>query len=569
MIGWFVLFPPEFTELGKHAAGGAGFVSNFVLWSETGYFDSKNKLLLHLWSLGVEEQFYIFWPFLLVVAWKRRWNMALTILTIAALSFALNIWTVLYSDRNLAFYSPPTRLWELLAGSLLAWREIRIGPPPLRPVLRELASGGGLALIAASLLTVTQDMPWPGWLALVPVASTILIVGPGRSSAINRVLLGNRGIVAIGLISYPLYLWHWPLLVFGRLINEAQVPRTGRFGIVALSFVLAWATYKFVEKPIRFGKQKRRSAAILLPLIAGMALVGLAVSTGHPEPRMYAAYHEVVTGPEELAHSAYFNRSATDINVPTLPGDSLNTIALVGDSHVIQYWPRFQEINHSRQRVELLAYGACPPFLAAVHVGIAWDGMPFRCGLFHKIVMAKVQRPVVRTVVYAACWDCYFDGRQLYLADDPQKALIGRTGVGIDSLYNMFEREVRQLIEMRKRVFIVLPSANLPSNDPRTMLPRRLPGLAPKSFPRFVSRSAVDSVSGFVQSRLTGIAARTGAVVIDPVAAICHRAECPLVTEDGKAIFFDTHHLRAEYVRRHADFMDVVFNSGMHPDLTR
>jgi peptidoglycan/LPS O-acetylase OafA/YrhL len=121
-FGWIALFADEYRQLGKHIAGGAGFVANFVLWSESGYFDNSaaTKPLLHLWSLGIEEQFYIVWPLLLWFAWKRAFNLVTIIALVAAVSFYLNV----AGQRNnpaATFYSPQTRFWELLAGSLLAW----------------------------------------------------------------------------------------------------------------------------------------------------------------------------------------------------------------------------------------------------------------------------------------------------------------------------------------------------------------------------------------------------------------------------------------------------------------
>jgi peptidoglycan/LPS O-acetylase OafA/YrhL len=122
VFGWFALLADEYKQLGKHIAGGAGFVSNFVLWKESGYFDNdaETKPLLHLWSLGVEEQFYIVWPLLLWFAWKQRLNLLTVTMVVVAISFSLNVNTV-QNDATAAFYSPQTRFWELLAGSILAY----------------------------------------------------------------------------------------------------------------------------------------------------------------------------------------------------------------------------------------------------------------------------------------------------------------------------------------------------------------------------------------------------------------------------------------------------------------
>ncbi|QNF13917.1 acyltransferase [Aeromonas jandaei] len=121
-IGWFLLLPEELNQLGSHIAAGAGFVSNLVLWGESGYFDNaaESKPLLHLWSLGIEEQFYIFWPFFLWLAWKKKFNL-LTLTTLVALASLYFNLKGIKQDATAAFYSPQTRFWELLSGSILAW----------------------------------------------------------------------------------------------------------------------------------------------------------------------------------------------------------------------------------------------------------------------------------------------------------------------------------------------------------------------------------------------------------------------------------------------------------------
>src|SRR5262249_3621136 len=125
-FGWFALFADEYRQLGKHVAGGAGFVSNFVLWQEKGYFDNAavTKPLLHLWSLGVEEQFYIIWPLLVWVLWRCRLNLLTITCSVAAVSFYLNVREV-QTDPVAAFYSPQMRFWELMAGAALAYLNLR------------------------------------------------------------------------------------------------------------------------------------------------------------------------------------------------------------------------------------------------------------------------------------------------------------------------------------------------------------------------------------------------------------------------------------------------------------
>jgi peptidoglycan/LPS O-acetylase OafA/YrhL len=273
VIGWFFLVPDEFKQLGKHIASGAGFVSNFTFWQEAGYFDNDSKPLLHLWSLGVEEQFYIAWPFLLFAARKLGLNFFLVTLCVAIPSFLLNIAYVRGEDLVAAFYSPGARFWELMLGAMLA--SIHLTSRADWPLFRNLQSGAGLMCLYLALTLITRNSAFPGFWALLPTVGATLIIGAGPRALLNRYILSHPVFVGIGLISYPLYLWHMPLLTFARIDAIGPSPLAIRVGAVILSVLLAWATYKIVERPIRFNLPKSaKSAAALSAATLTIGLVG-------------------------------------------------------------------------------------------------------------------------------------------------------------------------------------------------------------------------------------------------------------------------------------------------------
>lgn len=237
-LGWHLLLPDEFKQLGKHIAAGAGFISNLVLWNETGYFDkaSYTKPLLHLWSLGIEEQFYIFWPLLLGLVWKRRLNfLAITVL-VAVVSFTINVFTA-SSDSVADFYSPLSRFWELMMGGMLAY--LTLHKPHLFPENTNIQSAIGLLLIVIALACIDQQRAFPGWWALLPTSGAFLVISSKPTDWANRYLLGNRVMVWIGLISYPLYLWHWTILSFLRITESGIPPVRIRIAAVLASLFLA------------------------------------------------------------------------------------------------------------------------------------------------------------------------------------------------------------------------------------------------------------------------------------------------------------------------------------------
>ena len=297
-FGWFTLFADEFRQIGKHIVAGAGFVSNVVLWSESGYFDNSAEMkpLLHLWSLGIEEQYYIIWPFLLWLAWRSRFN--LFTFTIAGLlvSFILNIKGI-KQDPVATFYLPQTRFWELLSGSLLAWFAIHKknsfdayslkiysrlardsyiksveteGDNPLSDII----SLAGSALLIYGFWRITEEVSFPGAWAVIPVIGATLIILAGPSAWANRNILSNKIAVWFGLISFPLYLWHWPLLSFSRIIEGDTPSPSIRIAAVVLSVALAWLTYRFIERPIRFGGHGKAKVAILIALLPIVGLIG-------------------------------------------------------------------------------------------------------------------------------------------------------------------------------------------------------------------------------------------------------------------------------------------------------
>jgi peptidoglycan/LPS O-acetylase OafA/YrhL len=286
-IGWAVLLPGEYKELGKHIAASIGFVSNFLLWSEAGYFDASAqfKPLLHLWSLGIEEQFYIVWPLCLWLAYRKKVPFLWVCFGFLLVSFAINI-ALAGTDGVAAFYSPLSRFWELMVGSVLAYLQLS---RRTSAVFAACQAPLGLAAIALAILWLDTTTHYPGWWALLPTLGTALVISAGPGACINRRILGNGALVWIGLVSYPLYLWHWPLLSFARIVHGEALPLIARVGAVAASIVLAWLTYGLIEKPIRFGV---RSSLRMATLCTAAGLIGLIGGAIYAQDGLVPAFTE-------------------------------------------------------------------------------------------------------------------------------------------------------------------------------------------------------------------------------------------------------------------------------------
>jgi peptidoglycan/LPS O-acetylase OafA/YrhL len=270
ILGWLFLLPALYAQLGIDTFASAAFAANIALLLQSGYFDvaSARKPLLHLWSLGIEEQFYLAWPLILMFAARRKMSIVAVAATLGVASFVLNV--ALIGPRPVAaFYLPFTRAFELLLGAVLACSWDRLNQSQRGSDIRAWA---GAAMIVAAAAVLDSHSAFPGWWAVLPVVGTALLISaPG--SWICRAVLASTPLVWIGLISYPLYLWHWPLLVFGAAIKFQPLTLPERELILLLSTLLAWATYAYIEKPIRFGQPSARK---LWALCAGMVLVGIA-----------------------------------------------------------------------------------------------------------------------------------------------------------------------------------------------------------------------------------------------------------------------------------------------------
>jgi peptidoglycan/LPS O-acetylase OafA/YrhL len=438
VFGWFNLLTDDYKQLGKHIAGGAFFVSNFLFWNETDYFANAaaSKPLLHLWSLGIEEQFYIFWPLILWFAWKGRLNLVAITVGLGVASFVLYIATI-RSDAVAAFYSPLTRFWELLAGSALVqvtlhgqrefsgfagWRAwwSRLAPALAEPInverLRNVASTFGVALIVIGIFAITQDRSLLGWWTLLPTLGTLLVISAGAKAWLNRTVLSSPMLVGLGLISYPLYLWHWPLLLLARAVGGPEASVSLPIVSVCVSVILAWLTYKLVEKPIRFGKHSRTKTIVLL---LAMSAVGY---SGFQSYRNEDMGFRPAVAMQEIVQYKYDYQSAYRLGTclltsrqdysafsacPTTGGEGQNrSLMLWGDSHAAHLYPGYKFTFGKDFKIIQRTVSGCAPILnleSAEHP---------RCEEINTEIFASIKASKPDKLVLAGNWGSH-DWRKL------------------------------------------------------------------------------------------------------------------------------------------------------------
>jgi len=358
VAGWFLLLPMDFKSLGQASASQAVFGANFHYWLDSGYFsgDANQKPLLHTWSLAVEEQFYLLVPILLWgmfgVARLRSRTAVLSILSVGfVLSFALSIYGVA-RHSTAVFYLVPTRAWELLLGSIVAF----LPPDPSllgRPNLRGLFALTGLALILIPVFIYTSKTPFPGLAALSPCLGAALLIWAnervmsGGAPTLVGAVLATPLLVFIGAISYSLYLWHWPFLAFSKYLALEPISLSQRVAMIGFGFLLAVLSWKYVETPFR--KRKLAASRKSMFTFAGAGL-GAVLACGLVCMIMQGFPQRLPSQAQEFANarfdSAFINElTLDDIRAGKLvPIGATNstlppTVLVWGDSHAMAALP--------------------------------------------------------------------------------------------------------------------------------------------------------------------------------------------------------------------------------------
>jgi len=549
IAGWYLLLDDEFQLLGKHVAAGAGFVSNILLWREIGYFDvpADSKPLLHLWSLGIEEQFYILWPPLIWLAWRVRSSIPKILLIATAASFLLNIYLV-QKNPMATFYLPFTRFWELLVGSCLAYFAVYFKEQFTSRDVRTLnlhSFLGGAMLVAAMALT-SKESVFPGWWALLPTVGAALIIASGPQTWLNRYILSNRLLVWFGLISFPLYLWHWPLLAYLR-ITQGEIPAlSDRIAAVVAAIVLAWVTYRFVEVPIRSSKHARFSVTKLIWLMILVGLIGLACNKNLGFiPSANAAPLEQRDSPfvynlEDFNDRKCQDKDLTDgiaLTYCSMSQKGPIDAAIIGDSHADDKFRGMVKLDSDRNWM-LIGNASCPPVL-----GIKVEADQKDCDLkFIRIFDWLAKQKAIKTVVFSSYGNYQlttsYAWEHLQLKNGPESIRIDSPNKELRTRDEMMAyglgKGIEKVLTSGKKVIVFVDTPELPFS-PRDCVRRKTDCKVPIQEVADRQRSHRAILDG-LKKKYPSIS------IFDPKSLYCTNTECGF--KSGETVVFrDSHHL--------------------------
>lgn len=527
LVAHAVLLPSDLVSTLKGALGTVLFSSNIVFWREMGkgYFaatDAGLNPLLHTWSLGVEEQYYVLFPIVLLLLARGGRARVVSALVLTA-SLSLVAAGLLVSTKAVAvFFLSPFRAWELLAGSLLAYEAV---PRITRAWARDAVGVAGLGAILASCFLYSPSTPFPGWTALLPVLGSAAIIHAGASgSNIGGWLLGRLPIVYIGRISYSLYLWHWPVIVLTRYVHALE-PASEHFAfITVLSFLLAALSYHFVEQPFRRPRSFSRRTIFAIST-AGMFAAGSVAATGWMQGGYPGRFSpEVVTLDQERSPAIPFLECdgqslghACMLGAPRLPH-----ILLWGDSHLLALAPAFDKLlRDSGESAVLATTSACAPFLTT-----AFTPKEERCRSHNQGVRAYLQaHPEADTVVIVAFWS-------LYAAPDSQEYLSGGAG----RMSSELRDTVQWLRHHGRRVILFGPLPTYDQAVPFLLAEERRTGV-----PLLHRTIAMERARNAPMRQLIDAQAAEGVTIVDPTSWLCE-PEC-IQFAGGESLYRDSNHL--------------------------
>jgi peptidoglycan/LPS O-acetylase OafA/YrhL len=564
IVGWFLFLPQDYASLGKQAASQAVFSSNIFFYNTSGYFAAENatKPLLHTWSLAVEEQYYFVIPFLLAGLFaKWRGGMVKALTGLAVVSFIASVCAVINNPEG-AFYLLPFRAWELLIGSLLAFAPERPESAHDKKIDNVLA-GAGLAAILASGVLYTSKTPFPGAAALLPCLGAAAIIYAGRASHGTYVgrFLSSRPVVFIGLISYSLYLWHWPLLMFAEYVPLFETRSIHRIGLLVLSGVLAYLSWKYIEQPCRKKLGQERRKFVYGSALAGLVLFAAIGLTLDKVDGVKARWPEAALKYSEAEKDRNPRKDCVNIKAEEIRKTGLcQTNSTAGKPRFIAWGDSFSDSAMPIFFALSEKYGvngyvaarhSCAPILGMRQAGTSKSE---ECIRFNDAVFDIVKNEKIRHVILIGNWNSWFKIRDAaFVSEDMYKDYKPKFD---NTILAAAQYTADKVSATGAQTYVMVGAPILRFNAPSLLaFEEKFKVLEPKSF---------TPLAWYKSQRERGIErfmdANEGGKItfIDPLPVFCPDDTC-IAKHDGEALYFDRNHLTTHGAALVEPLFDPVF----------
>jgi len=532
--GWFILLPSDFESLGRAGASQSFFAANIHYWRESGYFATAAdvKPLLHTWSLAVEEQFYLFAPFcLFAISQLPRFKTRRAVICLLAIafvaSFGLSIFGVA-SYRTASFFLLPTRAWELLFGSLVVFL-----PRPQvlksKSMLNEALCVVGIVLMLAPIFLYTRETTFPGLAALPPcLGAAIFIFSNGIKLTSIGSALTNKPAVFIGLISYSLYLWHWPFLAFARYLNPEPLSMSLKSVLLVLGFAAAILSWKFVETPFRkrtLGRTRKSMFVYASSMIVAVLALGLTIAQTSGFPNRYSPETLLLAGGKD-DRIIYRNLKWNDIQKVNFEriGDSEFSpppeLFVWGDSFAMAALPAvdgFLDKHHLSGFAAL--HTSTPPTVGFSHA--EGKGVQGNKDLYDEGILEFISQQNIPHVMLIACWRAYASS-----SDRFETALL---------------ETVDRITKTGAQPWIILEPPRHSFNVPRVL---GQPLLSEKYVSKLISLNQGSNAKTGINPKLAKRIEESGGIIVNPLDAFKDEVTGTYkVKQDNKALYYDNAHL--------------------------
>ncbi|HFZ0930935.1 TPA: acyltransferase family protein [Klebsiella aerogenes] len=551
-LSWFLLSTDEYVVTLKHVIFSSIFTENFLLWSEDGYFDKASifKPTLHIWSLSIEEQFYIFWPLIITLLVKKKCEVK-GILIFILVSFLVNIYDI-SNHPAAAYYSPLGRSWELMVGSLFSVIYTDIKNKNTNFKGNSALAVSGLVLVILSIFLIPTQKYFPGFSAIPVVLGSALIILYGENTIVSRIL-SMRKVVYVGLISYPLYLVHWPLMSFSSIIIGHESNKANAICLV-ISFVLAMLIYVIVEKPI--SKQKLSisyslfTVMVVIP-ISSFMLMGTPSRINQIKLATETEWTFLKNNHKEFGLNE-FNNNGTGIY--TINGNGSETYLFLGDSHVANIAEYIYGQAHDMKNapsIILAAGGGCIP-VPNVYTD---DKRRDSCWDMRKTVLEKIKQGNIQNVVIGGAWYMYFYSKKDYFYADGKGRYSINSREGKDLALDSIMETIKQLTAAGKNVYFIKDAPYIIDVTPGIYKVRLQPILSYNDHENINIKIDKEQVS-FI-SLLAQKAQQAGAKIINIYDKVCKDEKCKLKV-DGEYVYADPGHFNPSWLRKNKDVLSDI-----------